>query len=120
MVNMFIQIFNNILAQKLRNCLITRQKYQKICRISCPDQDRVFSASDRNVQTLRLQALYGNGRLANTDMSASFQLIKVSSTLLGHHLQNPDYFDPENIIQLAIEGGCNAVATTDGVWYGGS
>ena len=81
----------NILAQKLRNCLITRQKYQKICcTFSGPDfVDRVFSASDRNVQTLRsLQALYGNGRLANTGyVSILSQLIKASSTLLGHHLQ---------------------------------
>ena len=79
--------------------------------------DRVFAASDRNIQTLRsLQTLYSNGRLADTGYVSILPVDQGIEHAAGASFaKNPDYFDPENIIQLAIEGGCNAVATNYGV-----
>ena len=79
--------------------------------------DRIFSQSDRNPQVLRsLQAMYGTGRLANT---GSLSILPVDQGIEhsagASFAPNPAYFDPENIIKLGIEGGCNAVASTLGV-----
>lgn len=76
--------------------------------------DRIFAPSDRNVQTMRsLQAMYGTGRLANTGYLSILPVDQGIEHAAGASFaKNPDYFDPENIIQLAIDGGCNAVATT--------
>ena len=74
--------------------------------------DRIFVGSDRNPQALRsLQTLYGTGRLANTGY---LSILPVDQGI-EHFAPNPAYFDPENIVKLAIEGGCNAVASTFGV-----
>lgn len=79
--------------------------------------DRVFVDSNRNIQTLRsLAALYGHGRLANTGYLSILPVDQgIEHTAGSSFAPNPDYFDPENIIKLAIEGGCNAVASTYGV-----
>ena len=79
--------------------------------------DDVWMGSNRNIQTLRnLQAIYGNGRLANTGYMSILPVDQgIEHTAGASFAPNPDYFDPENIIKLAIEGGCNAVATTYGV-----
>ncbi len=79
--------------------------------------DRIFINSDRNPQVLRnLQAMYGNGRLANTGYLSILPVDQgIEHSAGASFAKNPIYFDPENIINLAIEGGCNAVATT----YGG-
>lgn len=79
--------------------------------------DRNFGPSDRNPQTLRsLQALYGHGRLAGTGYLSILPVDQgIEHSGGASFAPNPDYFDPENIIELAIEGGCNAVATTFGV-----
>lgn len=79
--------------------------------------DRIFSPSNRNNRVLRsLQTLYGTGRLANTGYLSILPVDQgVEHTAGASFAPNPDYFDPENIIKLAIEGGCNAVATTSGV-----
>ncbi len=79
--------------------------------------DRVFGATDRNIPTLRsLQQIYGHGRLANTGYVSILPVDQGIEHAGGASFApNPDYFDPENIVQLAIEGGCNAVATTSGV-----
>lgn len=79
--------------------------------------ERVWLSSDRNPQVLRnLQSMYGNGRLAN---SGYLSILPVDQGIEhsggASFAKNPIYFDPENIVKLAIEGGCNAVATT----YGG-
>src|SRR5215831_8281976 len=79
--------------------------------------DKVFGQSNRNPQVLRnLQAMYDHGRLAN---SGYLSILPVDQGIEhsggASFAKNPIYFDPENIIKLAIEGGCNAVATT----YGG-
>lgn len=79
--------------------------------------DRNFGPSDRNPQTLRsLQALYNHGRLAGTGYLSILPVDQgIEHSGGASFAPNPDYFDPENIIELAIEGGCNAVATTFGV-----
>ena len=79
--------------------------------------DRIFGPSDRNIQTLRsLQTLFGSGRLANTGYVSILPVDQgIEHSGGASFAKNPDYFDPENIVQLAIEGGCNGVATTYGV-----
>lgn len=79
--------------------------------------DRIFAESDRSPQVLRnLQQLFGHGRLANTGYVSILPVDQgIEHTAAASFAPNPDYFDPENIIRLAIEGGCNAVATTFGV-----
>jgi class I fructose-bisphosphate aldolase len=78
--------------------------------------DRIFSHSDRNPQVLRnLQAMYGSGRLANTGYLSILPVDQgIEHSAGASFAPNPQYFDPENIIKLALEGGCNAVATTFG------
>ena len=79
--------------------------------------DQVWSASDRSPQVLRsLQALFGNGRLANTGYLSILPVDQgIEHSAGASFAKNPIYFDPENIVKLAIEGGCNAVASTYGV-----
>ncbi|MEM9448957.1 MAG: class I fructose-bisphosphate aldolase [Cyanobacteria bacterium P01_E01_bin.6] len=79
--------------------------------------DRIFAQSDRNPQVLRsLQQLYSNGRLANTGYLSILPVDQgIEHSAGASFAPNPLYFDSENIIKLAIEGGCNAVATTLGV-----
>ncbi|MFK8185404.1 MAG: class I fructose-bisphosphate aldolase [Phormidesmis sp.] len=79
--------------------------------------DRIFSQSDRSPQVLRsLQQLYSHGRLANTGYLSILPVDQGLEHAAGASFApNPIYFDGENILKLAIEGGCNAVATTLGV-----
>ncbi|MBD0346252.1 MAG: class I fructose-bisphosphate aldolase [Coleofasciculus sp. Co-bin14] len=79
--------------------------------------ERIFSNSDRNPQVLRsLQQLYSAGRLANTGYLSILPVDQgIEHSAGASFAPNPMYFDPENIVKLAIEGGCNAVATTLGV-----
>ncbi|MEY4668974.1 MAG: hypothetical protein RL518_1673 [Pseudomonadota bacterium] len=79
--------------------------------------DRVFANSDRNIQTLRsLQAMYDTGRLKGTGYLSILPVDQgIEHSAGASFAKNPEYFNPENIVKLAIEGGCNAVATT----YGG-
>jgi fructose-bisphosphate aldolase, class I len=78
---------------------------------------RIFAQSDRNPQVLRsLQQLYSTGRLANTGYLSILPVDQGIEHSAGASFSpNPIYFDPENIVKLAIEAGCNAVATTLGV-----
>ncbi len=78
--------------------------------------DRIFSPSDRSIPVLRsLQALFGHGRLKNTGYLSILPVDQgIEHTAGASFAANPDYFDPEEIIRLAIEGGCNAVASTLG------
>ena len=78
--------------------------------------DDVWIASDRNVQTLNnLQCLLGHGRLANTGYVSILPVDQdIEHTAGASFAPNPLYFDPENIVKLAIEGGCNGVASTFG------
>ena len=76
-----------------------------------------FGNSDRNPQVMRsLQSLYGNGRLAGTGYLSILPVDQgIEHSGGASFAKNPIYFDGENIIRLAVEGGCNAVATTFGV-----
>ncbi|MBK9160701.1 MAG: class I fructose-bisphosphate aldolase [Nitrosomonadales bacterium] len=79
--------------------------------------DRVVAIKDRPTGVLRsLQALYGHGRLANTGYLSLLPVDQgVEHSGGASFAPNPMYFDPENIVSLAIEGGCNGVASTLGV-----
>jgi class I fructose-bisphosphate aldolase len=79
--------------------------------------DRIWAASDRNPSVLRaLQTLYDNGRLAGTGYLSILPVDQgIEHSAGASFAPNPQYFDPENIVRLAIEGGCNAVASTFGV-----
>ena len=78
--------------------------------------DRIWIGSDRNPQVLRnLQQMYGTGRLANTGYLSILPVDQgIEHSAGASFAKNPIYFDPENIVKLAMEGGCNAVATTFG------
>ncbi|HNF72971.1 MAG TPA: class I fructose-bisphosphate aldolase, partial [Chitinophagaceae bacterium] len=77
----------------------------------------VWVGSNRNPQTLRsLQAILGNGRLKNTGYVSILPVDQgIEHSAGASFAPNPIYFDPENIVKLAMEGGCNAVASTYGV-----
>ena len=79
--------------------------------------DRVWAISDRPTRVLRsLQSLFDNGRLAGTGYLSILPVDQgIEHSAGASFAPNPQYFDPENIIRLAIEGGCNAVASTFGV-----
>ncbi|MFN4111202.1 MAG: fructose-bisphosphate aldolase, partial [Ignavibacteria bacterium] len=79
--------------------------------------DRIFIPSDRNPQVLRnLQLLFNTGRLAGTGYLSILPVDQgIEHSAGASFAPNPIYFDPENIVKLAIEGGCNAVASTLGV-----
>ena len=79
--------------------------------------DRLWVGTDRNVRTLcSLQTLLGHGRLAGTGYLSILPVDQgIEHTAGASFAPNPLYFDPENIVRLAIEGGCNAVASTFGV-----
>ncbi|MFW6059523.1 MAG: class I fructose-bisphosphate aldolase [Phycisphaeraceae bacterium] len=79
--------------------------------------DRIVAGTDRSPQVLRnFQQLLGTGRLANTGYVSILPVDQgIEHSAGASFAPNPDYFDPENIVKLAIEGGCNAVASTLGV-----
>ncbi|MBS1720365.1 MAG: class I fructose-bisphosphate aldolase [Armatimonadetes bacterium] len=79
--------------------------------------DRIVAVSDRNVRVAcAMQQLFGTGRLANTGFLSILPVDQgIEHSAGASFAKNPAYFDPENIVKLAIEGGCNAVAST----YGG-
>jgi len=79
--------------------------------------DQVFAQTNRSPQVLRsLQALYGHGRLANTGYLSILPVDQgIEHSAGASFAPNPAFFDPENIVKLAIDGGCNAVASTFGV-----
>ena len=79
--------------------------------------DRMFAPSNRSPQVLRsLQQLYNTGRLAGTGYMSILPVDQgIEHSAGASFAPNPIYFDSENIVKLAIEGGCNAVASTYGV-----
>jgi fructose-bisphosphate aldolase, class I len=79
--------------------------------------DRVYAASDRKVRVLaNLHRLFFTGRLAGTGYLSILPVDQgIEHSGGASFAKNPDYFDGENIVKLAIEGGCNAVASTFGV-----
>ncbi|MCH8557483.1 MAG: class I fructose-bisphosphate aldolase [Balneolia bacterium] len=79
--------------------------------------DNVWAHSDRNIRVLRnMQSIYNTGRLAGTGYMSILPVDQgIEHSAGASFAKNPIYFDPENIVKLAIEGGCNAVASTFGV-----
>lgn len=109
-----------LLGEKSQNLLshvcktVPKEKFH----IPGPDWvDRIFAPSDRTIPVLRsLQAIFNHGRLAKTGYLSILPVDQgIEHTAGASFAGNPDYFDPENIVKLAIEGGCNAVASTLGV-----
>src|SRR3972149_6069639 len=78
--------------------------------------DRVMAVGDRPIPVLRnMQAIFNNGRLASTGYLSILPVDQgIEHSAGASFAPNPIYFDPENIVKLAIEGGCNAVASTYG------
>src|ERR1700757_145903 len=79
--------------------------------------DRIYALTDRNVRVLtNLQRLFGTGRLGHTGYLSILPVDQgIEHSAGASFAKNPDYFDGENIVKLAVEGGCNAVASTYGV-----
>ena len=79
--------------------------------------DRVVALTDRSNQVLRnLQSLFDHGRLGGTGYLSILPVDQgIEHSAGASFAPNPAYFDPEKIVELAIEGGCNAVASTIGV-----
>ncbi len=79
--------------------------------------DRVFTTTNRNNKVLsNLQRIYGHGRLGNSGYLSILPVDQgIEHSAGASFAPNPEYFDPENIVKLAMEGGCNAVASTFGV-----
>lgn len=93
---------------------ITKDQLQTPSKLSL---DEVFLNSNRNPQVLRsLSQLYKHGNLSGTGYLSILPIDQgVEHSAAFSFYKNPDYFDPENIIKLAIEAGCNGVASTFGV-----
>ena len=88
--------------------------------IHCPSAnhlDTVWLQSNRNIQTIRsINAIMGHGRLAGSGYVSILPVDQgIEHSGGASFAPNPIYFDPENIVKLAIDGGCNAVASTYGV-----
>ncbi len=79
--------------------------------------DRIYAATDRNIRVLaNLQRMFSHGRLGGTGYLSILPVDQgIEHSGGASFAKNPDYFDPENIVKLAVEGGCNAVASTFGV-----
>ncbi len=79
--------------------------------------DRIFLQTNRTAQTIRsIEQIYNHGRLAKTGYMSILPVDQgIEHSAGASFAPNPIYFDPENIVKLAIDGGCNAVASTFGV-----
>jgi class I fructose-bisphosphate aldolase len=91
---------------------------RSVLHLPAPDHiEQIWVASDRHIRVLTsLQALLDHGRLAGTGYVSILPVDQgIEHSAGASFAPNPAYFDPENIVKLAIEGGCNAVASTLGV-----
>ncbi|WP_193199274.1 class I fructose-bisphosphate aldolase [Nostoc sp. MG11] len=109
----------SLLGKEAQDLLTYKAKVsQDLLHLPGPDfVERVWTISDRNPQVLRnLQQLYSTGRLANTGYLSILPVDQgIEHSAGASFAPNPIYFDPENIVKLAIAAECNAVATTLGV-----
>ncbi|MCP4441114.1 MAG: class I fructose-bisphosphate aldolase [Aureispira sp.] len=118
---MSLEKIQGILGEKKSENLLTYQSKtfdKSALHAPAPDfVDRIWSLSNRNNQTLRsLQTLADNGRLGGTGYISILPVDQgLEHTAGASFAPNPMYFDPENIVKLAVEAGCNAVASTYGV-----
>ncbi|NNK80114.1 MAG: fructose-bisphosphate aldolase, partial [Flavobacteriales bacterium] len=111
---------NDILGDKAQYYLDHQSKTFSKDSLQHPGGDFVseqFANSNRSPQVLRnLQSLYGNGRLAGSGYLSILPVDQgIEHSAGASFAPNPIYFDPANIVELAIEAGCNAVASTFGV-----
>jgi class I fructose-bisphosphate aldolase len=111
---------SKILGKDAKYLLDHKSKTITTNQIHVPGPDfveRVFVNSNRTPQTLRsLQSLFDTGRLGGTGYLSILPIDQgIEHSAGASFAKNPIYFDPENIVKLAIEGGCNGVATTFGV-----
>jgi class I fructose-bisphosphate aldolase len=111
---------SKILGKEAKYLLDHKSKTISTSQIHAPGSDfvdRVYSLTNRNSQVLRsLQQLFDRGRLGGSGYLSILPIDQgIEHSAGASFAKNPMYFDPENIIKLAIEGGCNGVATTFGV-----
>jgi len=115
-----IEVIRNFLGGEADNLLGFNDPKIKKESLYIPSHDfvdRVFIDSDRPTQVLRnLKSIYNHGRLGGTGYVSILPVDQgIEHSAAASFTPNPIYFDPENIIKLAIKGGCNAVASTLGV-----
>ena len=110
----------DLLGDKAKGLLEHKCKTVPTSRLHKPSGDFVtqeFTFTNRNIPTLRsLESIYAHGRLAGTGYMSILPVDQgIEHSAGASFAPNPDYFDPDKIVELAIEGGCNAVASTFGV-----
>src|SRR5262245_658397 len=115
-----IKDIERLLGSEAEELLTYKSKTISSDRLHLPGPDfidRVLVGSDRQPTVLRnLGSLFGHGRLAGTGYVSILPVDQgIEHSAGASFAPNPDYFDPENIVKLAIEGGCNGVASTLGV-----
>ncbi|GAC1472238.1 MAG: class I fructose-bisphosphate aldolase [Candidatus Dormibacteraceae bacterium] len=114
-----LEKIEEVLGEDARDLLEHRCKFPKEqLHLPGPDfVDRVWKDSDRPTRVLRsLQSIHDQGRLGGTGYLSIFPVDQgIEHTAGASFAPNPIYFDPAKIVELAIEGGCNAVASTFGV-----
>lgn len=115
-----IQAITGYLGDSAENLLdhVCRTIPKESLHLPGPDYlDTIFTATDRPVPVIRsMAAMYGHGRLAGTGYLSILPVDQgIEHSAAASFAPNPIYFDPENIVKLAIEAGCNAVASTLGV-----
>ena len=115
-----LQSIEQALGADARSLLDHRCKGIPQDRLHLPNANwvsHVHRSSDRPIPVLRsLQAMFGTGRLSGTGYLSILPVDQgIEHSAGASFAKNPDYFDPENIVKLAVEGGCNAVASTLGV-----
>jgi class I fructose-bisphosphate aldolase len=111
--------YQELLGQEAQTLLEHKSKTFPKENLHLPNPDwvsKMYGPSDRPLPVMRsLQQLFGNGRLANTGYLSIFPVDQgVEHSAGASFAPNPMFFDPENIVKLALEGGCNAVASTLG------
>ncbi len=114
-----IEKVRELLGEEAENLLTYQAKFPADqLTLPGPDfVDRVLYHSDRNINVLKnLQWIFNTGRLAGTGYLSILPVDQgIEHTAGASFAPNPEYFDPENIVRLAIEGGTNGVASTLGV-----
>ena len=115
-----IERIEELLGDNARNLLDHKSATITKDKLNLPGPDfidRVWAYSDRSPAVLRsMQSLFNNGRLAGTGYLSILPVDQgIEHSAGASFAPNPEYFDPENIVRLAVEGGCNAVASTFGV-----
>jgi class I fructose-bisphosphate aldolase len=114
-----LEKIKELLGKEAEALLTYKAKYPKE-KLHLPGSDfvdRIFAQTDRNINVLKnLQWIFSSGRLAGTGYVSILPVDQgIEHSGGASFAPNPEYFDPENIVKLAIEGGCNAVASTLGV-----